>query len=88
MGVIYWLDGVCFDARRIKSFLWGTKHRVVSCLCVMVGDILQVLAMYLRVVVVIFRWRGGCRPVSHGMREMLGFCVVRTVGDKVLLTIA
>ena len=26
MAVIYWFDGVCFDARRIRSFLWGTKH--------------------------------------------------------------
>jgi len=26
MGVIYWLDVVYFDVRRIKSFLWGTKH--------------------------------------------------------------
>jgi len=26
MVVIYWLDGVCFDVWRIKSFLWGMKH--------------------------------------------------------------
>ena len=43
--------------------------------------------MYLRVVGVIFRWRGGWRPLSHGVRVMLGFRVLRTVGDRVLLTI-
>jgi hypothetical protein len=25
MGVIYWLVGVCSEARRILSILWGTK---------------------------------------------------------------
>jgi len=29
---------------------------------------------------VIFRWR----PVSHGVRKMLGLCVLRTVSEKVL----
>jgi len=43
--------------------------------------------MYLRVVGVIFSWHGGWYPVSHGVQEMLGLCVLRTVGDKVLLTI-
>jgi len=43
--------------------------------------------VYLRVVGVVFRWRGGWRPVSHGVRVMLGLCVLRTVGDMVLLTI-
>ena len=43
--------------------------------------------MYLCVVGVIFRWQGGWRPVSHGVWEMLGLGVLRTVGDKVLLTI-
>ena len=62
-------------------------YRVVSCLCVMVGDILRVLAVYLRVVGVIFRWRGGWRPVSHGVRDMLELCLLRTVGDDVLLTV-
>jgi hypothetical protein len=38
------------------------------------------------VVGVIFSWRGGWRPLSHGV-QMLGLSVLRTVGDKVLLTI-
>ena len=62
-------------------------YRVVSCLCVMVGDILRVLAVYLRMVGVIFSWHGGWYPVSHGVQEMLGLCVLCTVGDKMLLTI-
>jgi len=32
---------------------------------------------------VIFSWH----PISHGVQEMLGLCMLRTVGDKVLLTI-
>jgi hypothetical protein len=43
MGVIYWLVSVCSEARRILSILWGMKiNRVVSYLCVMMGNVRRV----------------------------------------------
>jgi putative exporter of polyketide antibiotics len=43
MGVIYWLVGVCSEARRILSILWVMKiYRVVSCFCVMMGNVRRV----------------------------------------------
>ena len=42
MGVIYWLVGVCSEEQRIISFAWGDEtYRVVSYLCVMMGNIPQ-----------------------------------------------
>jgi len=35
--------------------------------------------MYLRMVGVIFCWLGGWHPVSHGVREMLGLCVLHNI---------
>jgi hypothetical protein len=43
--------------------------------------------MYVRVVGVIFRWCGGRCSVSHDVQGMLGFCELRTVGNKVVLSI-
>jgi xanthosine utilization system XapX-like protein len=43
VGVIYWLVGVCSEARRILSILWGMKtYRVASCLYVMMGSVRRV----------------------------------------------
>ena len=34
-----------------------------------------------------FSFRGGWCPVSHDVQGVLGLCVLRTVGNKVLLSI-
>ena len=58
-------------------------YRMVSCLCVMMGNIRRVSSSRVRVVGVIFSWRGGWCPVSHDVQGMLGLCVLHTVGNKV-----